>query len=88
MARFSVPMPTRFENEARPEGGACAFRLDTGLEEEARPKFRLAWPRSKLKTSDFGAPAYCNVPYTYFSKSKLIIVDGVKLYKFRYSECV
>lgn len=57
MAGFSVPVPARFENEARPGGGASPFRLDIARKEEARPKFRPAWPRSKLKTSDFGAPA-------------------------------
>jgi hypothetical protein len=62
MAGFSVPVPTRFENEARRGGGASHFRLNTACEEEARPKFRPAWPRSKSKTSDFGALAYCNAP--------------------------
>jgi hypothetical protein len=53
---FFVPVPTRFENEARLGGGVSPFRLDTAREEEARPKFRPTWPRSKFKTFDFGAP--------------------------------
>jgi hypothetical protein len=69
---YPVPVQTRFEIEARSTRGASPFRFDTAREEEARPKFRPAWPRSKCKKFDFGAPAFCNVLSIYQNVSWLL----------------